>query len=129
MSRRLPRERRKLSRSASLVAAQPGEPADRELALERRPAGAAAQPGDRELARADGTGGDDVVCHASLDCVVNYRIVVAADHFVNIGYYFVVSWRLIVRVGKRIDLDAERWARPVHRPASGLPCAPTSEGP
>ena len=46
-----------------LLAGQAGEPTDRELALERRPALPAAQPRHRELARADGTGGDDVMGH------------------------------------------------------------------
>src|SRR4051812_16925449 len=49
-----------------LLATESREPADGELALERRPAGRAAKPGDGELAGADGAGGDHVVCHAFL---------------------------------------------------------------
>ena len=44
-----------------LLAGEAGEPPDPELALDGGPAVAAAQPRDGELARADGTGGDDVV--------------------------------------------------------------------
>src|SRR5689334_25259412 len=50
-----------------LVAAQPGEPPDGELAFERRPAGGAAETGDRQLTGADGARGDDVVSHVVLD--------------------------------------------------------------
>src|SRR4051812_24347208 len=46
-----------------LLAAQPAEATDVEVALERRPTGPAMEPGDRELARTDGTGGNDVVRH------------------------------------------------------------------
>ncbi len=42
--------------------------------------------------------------------MVNYRIVVAADHFVNIDYYFVVFWRLIVRVGRERKIRMRIWA-------------------
>ena len=48
-----------------LVAVEPAEPPDAEVALERGPAAPAVEAGDRELARADGTGGDDVVCHGA----------------------------------------------------------------
>src|SRR5205085_12689486 len=61
-----------------LIPAQPGEAADRELTLERRPARPAAEPRDRELTGADGTGGDDVVCHAFLVSVAAGRIVTLA---------------------------------------------------
>jgi hypothetical protein len=46
-----------------LIARQPAEPADAEVALEGRPAARAVEAGDRQLAGADGTGGDDVVRH------------------------------------------------------------------
>ena len=46
-----------------LLPRQPPEPADAELALQGRAAGAAVEARHGELAGADGTGGDDVVRH------------------------------------------------------------------
>ena len=46
-----------------LIAGQAGEPADPELALDRRAARTAPQACDRELARADRAGGDDIMRH------------------------------------------------------------------
>ena len=48
-----------------LLAAQPAEPADAEVAFEGGPAAPAVEAGDRELAGADGTSGDDVVWHGA----------------------------------------------------------------
>ena len=47
-----------------LLAVEPAEPADAEVAFERGPAAPAVEPRDRQFARTDGTGRDDVVCHA-----------------------------------------------------------------
>ena len=46
-----------------LLAIDPTEAADAEVAFQGRPAAAAMQPGDRELVRADGAVGDDIVWH------------------------------------------------------------------
>src|SRR6185312_12502756 len=48
---------------AELLPIELSEAADPELALQRGAAGAAVEAGDRELAGADGAGGDDVVDH------------------------------------------------------------------
>ena len=48
-----------------LLAGEAGEPSDPELALDDGPAVAAPEARDRELARADGAGGDDVMRHGS----------------------------------------------------------------
>src|SRR6185369_11159844 len=46
-----------------LLATEAAEPTDAELALEGCPAGAAVQPGDGQLVRADRANGDHVVWH------------------------------------------------------------------
>ena len=46
-----------------LLAIQPSEPADAELALQGGAAASAVETGDRELAAADRAGGDDVMDH------------------------------------------------------------------
>ena len=84
-----------------LVAVQAAEPPDAEVAFERGPAAAAVEAGDRELARADGTGGDDVVWHWIGSFLVSVVLVVVLAFTLSIVIFTLRNFVVLSCVAQR----------------------------